>query len=242
MTDDDGASPPLGETWRDRGVAVVRGAVGMVPVAGSICAEIVGQMIPNQRLDRLETYLRYLNGRLEAFDDTGLRARLIRPESVDLFEDGVHQAVRSLSDERKRYIAELVASGMTSDNAEQLRSKRLLGLLAAIDDDQIIILTSELHKHQTDQEFHNLHRAVLEPRSAHLGSGRDELDAATAHREARMHLARLGLLQPQFKKPRRGELPEFDENTGMMKASGYKLTSLGVMLLKRIGLANENDL
>ena len=55
------------------------------------------------------------------------------------------------------------------------------------------------------------------------------------------HLARLNLLRPGLKRPRRGEFPEFDEKTGMMKASGYRVTPLGYMLLARIGQIAEHE-
>jgi hypothetical protein len=39
----------------------------------------------------------------------------------------------------------------------------------------------------------------------------------------------------------RGQLPEFDETTGMMKASGHEMTPLGRMLLREIGLAKPGE-
>ena len=52
----------------------------------------------------------------------------------------------------------------------------------------------------------------------------------------RRHLQDLGLTRTRFKKPRRGELPDFDEKTGMMKASGADITRLGKMLLRYVSL------
>ena len=54
MTDKE--MPPLGETWRDRSLGLVKGAVGLVPVAGGILAELVSAVIPNQRLVRRLPY------------------------------------------------------------------------------------------------------------------------------------------------------------------------------------------
>ena len=234
-------SLPLGETWRDRGTALARGAVGMVPVAGAILAEIVEQIIPNQRLERLEAYVRFLNERLDTFDMNELRGLMQQAANIDLFEDGAHQAVRALSEERKRYIADLVASGIIGDDVGRLQAKRLLALLAEIDDDQIIILASNLQKHRHDLGFRERHHATLTPKVAAMGSDREEIDEATLHEQARAHLIRLGLLRPRFKRLARGELPQFDEQTGMMKASYVELTSIGRMLLRLIGLADDGD-
>ena len=47
---DESDMPPLGETGRDKFMALVgRGVVGMVPVAGSMLAEVAGHLIPAQR-------------------------------------------------------------------------------------------------------------------------------------------------------------------------------------------------
>ena len=43
-----------------------------------------------------------------------------------------------------------------------------------------------------------------------------------------------GCSEFRFKKPKRGELPEFDEKTGMVKVGGYEITSLGRLLLRSI--------
>ncbi|MEZ4615392.1 MAG: hypothetical protein R2867_07745 [Caldilineaceae bacterium] len=61
--------------------------------------------------------------------------------------------------------------------------------------------------------------------SAHHGSSQEQVDQATVHKGYRQH--QLDLLRPRFKRPKKNEIPEFDENTGMMKASGYELTALG---------------
>ena len=89
--------PPLGETWRDRAVGLAKGGVGLIPVAGGIFAELVGMVIPNQRMERLEDYVRRLNERLDAENEAEARERLSKPEAVDLFEDGATQAVRALT-------------------------------------------------------------------------------------------------------------------------------------------------
>lgn len=234
-------SLPLGETWRDRSTALARGTIGMVPVAGAILAEIVEQIIPNQRLERLEAYVRFLNERLNTLPIDELRERMQQAANIDLFEAGAHQAVRALSEERKRYIADVVASGIIGDDIGRLQAKRLLALLAEIDDEQIIILASNLRKHTHDPSFRERHRTTLTPKVATMGSNCEQLDEATLHEQARSHLIRLGLLRSRFKKPARGELPQFDEQTGMMKASYVELTSIGRMLLRLIGLADEGD-
>jgi hypothetical protein len=44
----------------------------------------------------------------------------------------------------------------------------------------------------------------------------------------------LGLLRRRFKTFKKGEVPEYDDKTGMIKAVGHEITPLGRLLLKSI--------
>lgn len=69
----------------------------------------------------------------------------------------------------------------------------------------------------------------------------EDFDAESIQDLAEAHLQRLGLARLRHKRPGRNEVPEFDENTGALKGSGQELTSLGRLLLRRIGLATDQD-
>lgn len=235
--------PPLGEEFGSRVMTVaIKGALGMIPGLGGLFAEVTGQLIPQQRGERLEVYVRRLNARLDAVDERLLKANLKDPERVDLFEEGAHQSIRALSPERQDYIATIVANGITADEKARIEARRMLKLLREIDDDQIIILAGRLLRNERDTAFHDCHAAIFDPPRAHLGSERSEHDKEALFELARVELVRLGLLAATFKAPRKGELPEFDQKTGMMKQQSRRLTPLGRMLLRHIGLAAEDDL
>ena len=117
----------------------------------------------------------------------------------------------------------------------------MLNLLEEIDEEQVIHLAASLLKNRRNRDFRKTHDTILKPMAVGFGSSRDTLDANTLQQMAKQKLVRLGLLKPNFKNPRRGELPEFDNDTGMIKASGHNLTPLGRMLLRYLGLADEDD-
>lgn len=75
-----------------------------------------------------------------------------------------------------------------------------------------------------------------------MGSTQQEIDRAALGSEYRRHLVRLGLLSIKYKKPKRGDLPEFDEKSGSMKATGYELTALGRLLLRQIDILKDGEL
>jgi hypothetical protein len=225
----------------DYAALIAKGTVGAIPVIGGLVAEIVGTLIPNQRMDRIARFLEKLEARVGNLESDRLKARLMQSEGIDLLEDTFLQASRALSDERLGYLSALLGSSILEDFVSYQETKRLLALLSELNDVEIVILAShhERRHPQRDPDFWERHKSALEPRSATYGSSIREIDGAAIREIYRQHLIQLQLLRPSFRTPRRGEVPEFDENTGMMKASGYRLTSLGRLLLRRIDMAGN---
>lgn len=241
MTDDkDDNLPALGSSKRDRSVSVIKGALGAIPFAGTIFSEIAGNLIPDQRLDRLENYVKLLSKKLEELSNELDIEKIKDAKSIDLFEDGAIQSARALSTERLDYISSLVAVGISGSEKERIESKRLLRLLGELDDDQIIITSSYLRKNQ-NSEFRDSHSDLLDPITAHLQSSQEELDQSNIYELTRSQLQQLNLLRHRFRRPKKGEFPEFDDKTGMMKASGREITPLGRLLLRQIGLCGPED-
>ena len=225
----------------DIAAIIGKGLVGAIPFVGPLVAEIVGTIIPNQRIDRIEALLKYLEEKLSAADQNEIKKRITSPESVDLIEDGFVQTSRALSDERKEYIASLLKNSLTDESLRHIEYKTLLSLLGELNDLEVLILKSHsiVVGGGEYREFWDKHGDALTPPRAFLGSSQDDLDKHTLHETQKAHLARLGLLKPQFKKPKKGEIPEFDEKAGMIKAQGYNITSLGRLLLRSIDQGGE---
>jgi hypothetical protein len=215
---------PLGPSGRDRTLALARAVAGMVPIAGSLIAELITEVVPGQRLERAEDWLRHLTERLTGVEEAVLRERLRKPENVALFEEGVYQAARAFSEERRRQIAELVAGGIADDRRNQLESHRVLRLLGELDDAEVIILAGYLQKNR-ESDYWERHGNVVQGLAVNKQSSRDGLDVATVREAGRQHLVRLGLL---------------DQGT-LGGAASIQLNGLGRLLLRRIGLADEND-
>ncbi|MCQ4317173.1 hypothetical protein EA797_03955 [Stutzerimonas zhaodongensis] len=218
-----------------------KGLVGAIPFVGPLAAEIVGAIIPNQRIDRIESLLKLLESKIAEDEKSKVEEKIVTPESVDLIEDGFLQAARALSEERKDYIASLLKNSLTNDRLEYIENKRLLSILGQLNDLEIIILKSyTLHHGEPDsEEFFKIHQDSLQPPDAFLGSTQEDLDKHVLHQTHKTHLASLGLLRPGFKRTKKGELPEFDDKTGMIKANGYSISPLGRLLLRSIDQINE---
>jgi hypothetical protein len=225
----------LGAKKADYLAIVSKGTIGAIPIVGPLAAEVIGALIPNQRIERIEALLKALEEKIKEFDKQRLETEFKMPEFIDLLEDGFHQAVRALSKERIDYIATLVSNRLSDEQAEHLKYKKLLSILGQLNDAEVLHLINYSFLEAGDQEFMQKHDNILHPVSAHMGSSQAELDAAAIQDSNKRHLIELGLIRPSFQKTRRGELPEFDDRTGLLKASGNQITPLGRLLVKAIG-------
>lgn len=226
----------------DHLVSGLRAALGFVPWIGPVVAEIVGYVIPNQRVDRIARFALILANRLESIEQQRLEQACMDPAFVDLFEDGLHQATRALTQNRLEHIADLIKNSLNSEQTQYIGDKHLLNLLGEINDVELLLMKyhSILDPEEAEQ-FWLDHQAALETPHATFGSSQEDIDKHTLYGSYKQHLARLGLLTPRFKRPKKGELPEFDNRTGTMKANGYEVASLGRLLLRRIDMIRDED-
>lgn len=213
-----------------------KGLIGAIPFVGPLAAEIIGAIIPNQRIERIEALLKMLEEKISEEDRPKIKKQITKPESVDLIEDGFIQASRALSDERKDYIASLLKNSLTSNDLKHIQYKKLLSILSELNDIEILILKSyTLYTNQQERsDFWETHKQVLYQPIATRAAPQEEHDKQTVYQTHKIKLVSLGLLKARFKRPKRDELPEFDNVTGMIKAQGCDITKLGGLLLRSI--------
>ena len=226
---------------KDVVASVLKGYLSGLPILGPMIAEMIDDLIPNQRIDRIASLLKALESKIDPEEKSKVEARMLEEKSIDLMEDGFLQAARALSEERIEYIASLLKNSLTDEALEHIACKKLLSILGEINDVEVLLL--RLHSKRTIvkmEEFRSKHKDALTKPIASLAAPREEIDKATIYKTYETNLARLGLIEIRFKKPRRGELPEFDEKTGMMEARGYNITSLGRLLLRSIDQSEKD--
>lgn len=233
-------TPTLQNQAIDYVASAARSVLGSVPFAGSLLVEIAGFVIPNQRMDRLAKFAATLDAKLAELDQDFVRAKLTDENFTDLMEEGLRQAARSLSDERREYIASVIANGLSSQDIQFIESKHLLKILGEINDIEIIWLRSYLVPTiGGDEEFRQKHAAIVEPVHAYIGAPQETLDKHALQENYREHLVQLGLLERRYDTDIRTKQPVFDTFTGGLKVRGYQITLLGKLLLRQIGLATN---
>lgn len=204
--------------------------LGSIPVAGPLLAEIAGNVIPNQRFDRLVKFTEALSRRLGELEDEYVRTQVANEQFTDLVEEAMRQASRSLSDDRREYIASLVATSLKAGAIEHAESKHLLRILGELNDVEVIWLRSYASMGiGADNEFRRRHAAMLDPVLAHMGSDQGEFDKLAVQKSYKAHLAELGLLEPSY------EL-ETSKTATKLNTKSYSLAPLGRLLLRQIGL------
>ena len=233
----------LAENETDAITAYSKGLMGAIPVFGGLFAEVVGQIIPNQRIDRVTEFMKILDGKFQELelDMEDVKSRMKREEYINLFEDGMWQAAKASSRERKEYIASLLSKSLTDEALNEIQQGVLLTLLNELNDIEVLILYSYSMIARSNQEFQQEHQEKLIGPVAFLGSGTETINQSAIHKTYKEKLLRLGMLEREFVKPKRGELPEFDEKTGMMKERSVSLSSLGRIFLRYIGYLGDKD-
>ncbi len=214
--------------------------LGEIPFVGSLLVEVAGTVIPNQRMDRIVKFAEKLQDRISNLEEDFVRSQLMNENFTDLIEEGIRQAARSLSEERRDYIASIISNSLSQDKISVIESKHLMMLLNALNDIEIIWLRYYLvPTHSGDEEFRSLHKLVLSPVMVHLNDPAFMADQAAIQRDYVHHLSRLNLLNPKYETSREDKGPVFDDFTGSQKISGYEITRLGKLLLRFIGFEKD---
>jgi hypothetical protein len=113
--------PPLGETSTTRIARIAANLTGAIPTVGAVIQTILTEIIPNERMTRIEHYLRYVQERLDNCGDT-IVEELRTHNGIDIFEEGLWQAARAIGQKRKKRIAKVVCIGLSASDLEKARS------------------------------------------------------------------------------------------------------------------------
>jgi len=237
---DEGGKLKLGETIVDRATALTKGGIGMIPVAGSFIAELVGTLIPNQRFDRIEAYIRFLQSRIDLLHTEQKELIKTSPEHIDLFEEGAYQAVRAITDERRQQIAQIVAEGLSGEKREAIDKKRLLLIFSQLDDEDIILLMDYVMRNRTKyDEFASKHAYLLEPLYATAFSEPSVRERAALRTAIEKKLERFGLIQETLVSRTSGVPGLADQMVEQGKS--FRITELGRMILHEASLIDDEE-
>jgi hypothetical protein len=230
----------LGNNKTDLIASIAKSALGTVPFAGTLLTEIVGNVIPNQRIDRLTKYVQILDEKITQIPVAKIDELLNKPEFIDLIEEGFVQASRAISNERREYIASIVTKGISDESIQLLESKYLLKILEELNDIEVIWLRYYFDStRMNENDFYNKHRNILTPVGLYKGADKETFNKASIQSSYKEHLERLQLIKYHIQIDRKTGIPEFNKQTGKPKVHRKSITYLGELLLEQIGLNKE---
>jgi len=217
--------------------SIAKSTVGALPFAGTLLSEIVENIIPNQRIERLTAYIQELDEKISKIPSKKIEVLLNNEIFVDLIEESFFQASRALTKERRSYIANIVANGITDSNIQLENSKFLFKILQELNDVEIIWLRSFLNSKVTgDTEFRKQHKNLLKPINSFIGADKNTLNKSAIQKSYIIHLERLGLIINQLEIDKKTGQPVLDRFYSQPKILITRITQLGEMLLENIGL------
>lgn len=219
----------------DSAVSIAKGIVGALPVVGGLFAEIIGMTIPNQRIDRIVGVLNELQRRISEVEIEQIKSNKY---ALDLFEDGIIQAARSLTELRNRYIAIFIKNCISVESETYGTKKKLFYILQDLTDLDIEILLSIEHWKDRGMR-HKIQTEFLSYSEYNSLSKEEQFEYDTRREAWGLHMATLerhGLISAEIEKPGMEYDPRsIDRKTGLPKITGYKITNLGKLILQSIG-------
>ena len=197
-------------------------------------AEIIGFVVPNQRLDRITNFLKELDKRLTKIEVDRLEHNKF---SLDLFEDGMYQAVKVLTESRNKYLANFLKRALDVDSDSYPTKKKLLNILQELTDKDIEILRSiSIRWYQSTAKEYGVRPLTIGEVRALSEHQKSEYDHARV--SFGLHIASLNRLNLVHIENRKID-PKFrnsylDYNTGLPEVEDCKLTNIGKLLLENI--------
>jgi len=192
-----------------------------IPAVASILGEIIALKIPEQKIDRVIRFLKILAERLNQLEDNVAKERIKTDEFSDLLEDAMPQAARALSEERKVYIADLLKNSLTENDLDHLGKKKLLSLLASVNDAEIVLLKFYTLPEGQERDSMISRYPFITPNLEEQSDKDLESQQSILFAEYRGHLVMSSLIYGN-------------------QGSDEKATKLGLILLKYVGLADAS--
>ena len=228
---------------RDYGRVGLKVVLSSLPVGGPLISEIVNEIIPGDRIDRIADFCTMLDERINGIESKLLIGVLNDPEFVDLVEEALRQAARAISKERRTYLVEMVATSLSKEKLEHLQIKHLMRILEELSDIEILWLKwyDLCLKRENTRPFEDLHKSALDFRLPTMGSTEAEKDHHAIKQSYILHLERCGLVEDQARQPIAKEDNVLsDKLTRARKAlpsGGKKISQLGMLMLRSIGIS-----
>lgn len=209
---------------RDFAVSALKASVGIIPTLGPVAQELLGTLIPKQRLDRVVLFITKLSKAVEEAhaDVAEIKEKLLSPAYSSLFYKSCVQAADAVNEERVDHIKNLFTKCISSEELEIPKYETLLSLLGKLSDAELLwlkfyqLLTYDDVRKATAFQRDKLGGKTISP-NVYMGMDENEAEQEYLKAVFSSTLLALGLLRA-----------EYDKN-GKPK---YKCSQLGNLIMR----------
>ncbi len=209
---------------RDKVTTVLKGISGAVPIAGPMISEILGAVIPQQRLDRVVEFVACLERSIIQFDMEieEVRKKINEPNYTAFFYKACLHSADSTSSERISRIRNVFIRGIRDVDQDALRYDSILTLLNKLNDVEFTYLHM-YHLLKWDitafKEFQSQNDGIILYPVVVGGMSQEEKDKENAKLIYSNNLQSLGLLEIEYDKNGKGK---------------FKCSAVGDMLIRYV--------
>ncbi len=186
---------------RDRLASVAKSAAGALPFVGTMVGEVIDSVIPDLRIERIVSFLKTIDERVGAIDEklANFKNNLKDKEGLDIFEEGIVQSSRAVSEERKLRLARLVANSLSAEQLKYSEGRKLLNIYNELTDPEVIWLIYYSLNPVIDKGPHSdwikKHPDILKPISRETSAPQEQHERAALQDSYKATLTRLGLTE-----------------------------------------------
>lgn len=215
----------------DYATSLLKSTFGVIPIVGPVAQELLGIIIPNQRMDRVVRFVETLGRELDKLNEDvdSLNEKLSDDKYSSLFYKACVGSADAYSNERIEYIKNIFVYGLYQTDLETYKAEGLLNLLNRITDIEIVYLRFYyLAKHDLERfrEYQKITGIdILQP-VIHGGMTREAIDNEVAKMIYLNNLLSYGLLEIE------------DDKKGKKK---FQCSLVGDLLIRTIDKEDENE-
>lgn len=190
---------------RDRLVSIAKAAAGALPFIGTLVGEALDSVVPNLRFERVVNFLNTLEANVTDLDDrlSFFERHLKTEKGLDIFEEGIIQASRAVSEDRKERLARLVAKSLSSEDMKYEEGRKLLNLYRELTDPEIVWLIfyslNPVLGSGPNSEWVDKHPEILSPISREMSAPQEQHERVALQDSYKATLLRLGLTEERVR-------------------------------------------
>jgi len=230
--------PDIRQKGIDTFVGFTKAGLSLIPIAGPFISEIIGNIIPNQRFERVAKYLETLKSKLDSVEDQNIILQLTTDRNMLLlFENTIKHSSETNSEEKYDYYSEFIINALQDKTTEQIQRERILKIISELNEIEIVLLIyfSLRPTIGMNNSFIESKKDLLFP---HQRTMNEPVENGYSHDFKQQYIENLErhkLLRSKVEIDRNTKMPLVDVFSGQLKRSSSDITILGDLVVRFIG-------